>query len=416
MSQEKIIIYGTSWCPDCRRSKQFLGEHLIPYEWVDIEEDAQSMAYVEQVNNGNRSVPTIIFPDGTVMVEPSNPELAAKLNINLNTRAQRAFYDVIIIGGGPAGLTSAIYTSREGLSTLVIDRAGLGGQTAITQVLDNFPGFEMGISGEKFASQLAEQAHRFGTETVQGEEIVDIVREGQYLIVKSANQRQYIARSVLIATGSQYRNLNVPGEMELIGSRVHFCATCDGAFYKGKDVMVIGGGNSGFEEGLFLTNFAKSVTIVEFMPQVKASKILQDKVAETESMQVYTNHAVREFVVGDEGGLEKVLVEDRATSQIKEWTPDGVFVFIGLTPNTGFLPQTIKRDQWGFIQTDATLQTSVEGVFAAGDVRAGSTKQAVSAAGEGATAALMIRQYLDRIGESARANTAIEREDAIITG
>lgn len=407
---DEIIVYGTSWCPDCRRSKNFLAENLIPYTWIDIEDDAEAMARVEELNNGNRSVPTILFPDGEVLVEPSNPALAKKLGIAINDRASRAFYDVIIIGGGPAGLTAAIYTSREGLSTLVIDKLGLGGQTAITQVLENFPGFESGIPGEQFAAQLAAQATNFGTEAIQGEEIADIRREGQYLVVKSVNDRQYIGRSVLIATGSQYRSLNVPGESELIGSQIHFCATCDGAFYKGKDVLVVGGGNSGFEEGLFLTNFAETVKIVEYMPQVKASKILQDKVAEKPQMSVVANHAVREFIIGDDGKLASVQVEDRATGQVESWTPDGVFVFIGLTPNTGFLPASIERDQWGFIQTDAMLQTTLPGVFAAGDVRTGSTKQAVSAAGEGATAALMIRQYLESIGEAARSNTAIERE------
>lgn len=411
-NSDQIIVYGATWCPDCRRAKQFFGENRIPFEWIDITDNDEAIAYVEQVNNGNRSIPTIVFPDGTVMVEPSNAELAEKTQVKSEPGA--GFYDVIVIGAGPAGLTAAIYTAREGLNTLVIDAAGVGGQTAVTQVLDNFPGFPEGITGQEFAERLEEQARRFDVDILQGEQVVDIIREGQYLVVKSINKRDYIGSSVLITTGSKYKNLNIPGEYQLVGYNVHFCATCDGAFYKGKDVLVVGGGNSGFEEGLFLADkFADSVTIVEFMPEVKASQILQDKVAEQDNIKVVTNHAVREFVVGEDGRLAGVQVEDRASGAIKTWTPDGVFVFIGLSPNSGFLPETIERDQWGFIRTDDSLQTSMQGVFAAGDVREGSTKQAVSAAGEGASAALMIRQYLQRIGD-VNPVKAIEREELAV--
>lgn len=181
-----------------------------------------------------------------------------------------------------------------------------------------------------------------------------------------------------------------------MGINVHFCATCDGAFYKGKKVLVIGGGNSGFEEGLFLTRFADQVDIVEFLPEIKASQILQESVGRNDQMKVYVNHAVKEFV--GEHALEKVLVEDRATGEIKEWQYDGVFVFIGLTPNSDLIKDLAEIDEFGFVLTDKTLMTSRQGLFASGDVRADSTKQAAAAAGEGVTAALMIRQYLKEIG------------------
>jgi thioredoxin reductase (NADPH) len=404
---DTITVYGASWCPDCRRAKQFFGEHRIDYEWIDITENAEAVAFVEKVNNGGRRIPTIVFPDGDILVEPSNAELMAKTEAQ--TELGSAFFDLIVVGGGPSGLTAAIYAAREGLKTLVIDQAGLGGQAATTQILDNFPGFAQGINGQEFAQRLELQARRFKTQIVQGEQIVDIVRDGQYLVVKSINRREYVSHAVLIATGSRYMRLNIPGEDELIGYNVHFCATCDGPFYKGKDVLVIGGGNSGFEEGLHLATMARSVTIVEFNSEVKASQILQEKVAERESMRVVTNHAVLEFKVKDDNQLAGVIVEDRATGEVKEWHPDGVFVFIGLSPNSSFLATTIERDQWGFIKTDATLQTSLAGVFAAGDVREGSTKQAISAAGEGATAALMIRQYLKSLGDVNPVNS-IERE------
>jgi len=211
--------------------------------------------------------------------------------------------------------------------------------------------------------------------------------------VKTASGSEYGAQAVLIATGSRYRRLNVPGERELIGSCIHFCATCDGPFYKGKDVLVVGGGNSGFQEGLFIKRYARTVTIVEFLPEVKASKVLQQKVAEQASMTVVTNHAIQAFR-GERGKLVGVEALDRATGEAKVWRPDGVFIFAGLSPNSEFLPAEIQRDRWGFVVTKETLATTLPGVFAAGDVRAGSTKQAAAAAGEGATAALMIREYL----------------------
>ena len=201
----------------------------------------------------------------------------------------------------------------------------------------------------------------------------------------------------MLATGARYRRLGIPGEEDLIGTNVHFCATCDGAFYKGKKVLVVGGGNSGFEEGFFLTKFARQVDIVEFLPQVKASKTLKDKVAEMQNMSVTVNHAVKELRLKN-GKLDAVIVEDCATGEQKEWCYDGVFVFVGFSPNSDLAKDKAEVDQWGSVITDGTLMTSVPGLFAAGDVRAGSTKQAASAAGEGASAALMIRQYLQKIG------------------
>jgi thioredoxin reductase (NADPH) len=386
-----ISVYGTTWCPDCRRAKQFFGEHRIQYNWVDIEQDARAMAEVERLNAGRRIVPTILFPDGTRLVEPSNEELAHKLG--LQSLARQSLYDVVIIGGGPAGLTTSIYTAREGLETLILEKGTAGGQVGNTQMLDNYPGFDEGIPGTEFARRLTNQATRFGVEILQTTAVEGIARDGRYLCVKTAGGAEYGARAVLVATGTRYRRLNVPGESGLIGSAVHFCAICDAPFYKDRNVLVVGGGNSGFQEGLFLSRYARLVTIVEFLPEVRASKLLQAKVAEQPRMEVVTNHAVQ-ALRAERGKLAGVEVLDRGTGQVKTWYPDGVFIFIGLDPNSEFLPAEIERDDHGFVMTGPGLQTSLPGVFAAGDVRAGSTKQAASAAGEGATAALMIHEYL----------------------
>lgn len=390
---EQIMVYSTVWCPDCKRAKKFLAEHRIPYQNIDIEKDEKAMAFVEKVNNGMRIIPTIVFPDGSVLSEPSNAQLAEKLG--MQTKAALEYYDSIIVGGGPTGLTAAIYMAREGLDVLVIEKAGLGGQVGITQILDNFPGFHEGISGSEFADRLVLQARRFGVEIMQAQEVSALRQNGDYWEVDTSDGQCYCTKAVLLATGAHYRRLGIPGEEELIGINVHFCATCDGAFYKDKKVLVIGGGNSGFEEGLFLTKFASQVDIVEFLPQVKASQILQDKVAEQPNMTVTVNHAVKEF--RGPHRLEAVIVQDRATGEIKEWNYAGVFVFIGLTPNSDLVKGLAEVDKYGFAVTDKTLMTDQPGLFAAGDVRADSTKQAAAAAGEGVTAALMIRQYLKEV-------------------
>jgi thioredoxin reductase (NADPH) len=256
-----------------------------------------------------------------------------------------------------------------------------------------YPGFDEGISGQEFAERLTRQARKFGVEIVQASGVENLTRDDQYLCVATTSGKEYSARAALIATGSRYRRLMTPGERELIGSAIHFCAMCDAPFYRGKEVLVVGGGNSGFQESLFIKQYAKSVTIVEFLPEVRASKLLQEAVAKEPDMTVVTNHVIESFRA-QRGKLLGVDVVDRATGEKSTWKPDGVFIFIGMSPNTEWVPDTIEKDQHGFVTTNLSLETSMPGVFAAGDVRSGSTKQAAAAAGEGATAALMIREYL----------------------
>ncbi|NWF64363.1 MAG: FAD-dependent oxidoreductase [Chloroflexi bacterium] len=408
-----ITVYGAYWCPDCRRSKQFLGEHQIPYKWVDIEQDKAGEAYVLQKNDGKRIIPTIEFEDGSILVEPSNAELAAKLG--LKTSASRAHYDLIVIGGGPAGLTAALYTAREGINTLVIERAALGGQAAATERLDNVPGFAEGVLGSEFALQLRRQAERFGVEMLQAQDVTAIRQNGNYHCVQTADGSEYSARAVLVATGSRYKRLGVPGEDDFIGAGIHFCATCDGPFYKNLSVAVIGGGNSAAEESLFLVKFVEKVTLLVRGNELTASQVIQEKTLSHPQIEVRFNTEVTNFS-GTGGKLKAVEIKDQKTSAVETIQPAGVFVFIGLTPNNSALSGTgVEMNPWGFVMTGHDLihdgrqlpgfngrepmflETSVPGIFAAGDVRQGSTKQVASAAGEGATAALLIREYLKRV-------------------
>ena len=213
-----IMVYGATWCPDCKRAKQFLGEQRIQYNNIDIDEDPKSVIFVEQLNSGKRMIPTIVFPDGEILVEPTNAQLAQKLGIK--TEARHLYYDTIIIGGGPSGLTAAIYLAREGLDVLVIEKAGVGGQAGITQTIDNFPGFDEGIRGGDFALRLSRQARKFGVEILLAQGVHEIDRDGQYLIAHVSPDVHYHSKAILLASGAHYRMLNVPGEEELLGIKI----------------------------------------------------------------------------------------------------------------------------------------------------------------------------------------------------
>lgn len=404
MSQNDIKLYGTNWCSDCKRSKKFLGEQRVHYDYINIEEDAKGQAYVQKVQNGGLSIPTIVFGDGSMLIEPSNAQLATKLG--LETKAKCEFYDLIVVGGGPTALTAAIYAARDGFDVLVIERSGLGGQAGITERLDNYPGFPEGVTGAEFADRIIEQAKRFGVELLSAQNVTRVGNDEDAHFVETDSGHIYRGNAVLIATGSTYKRLGVPGEEDFIGAGVHFCATCDGPFYKGREVAVIGGGNSAVEEAAFLTRFSPRVTILVRGSELSASKVATDKAKESPAIEVSYDTEVAEFK-GKNNRLETVVVKNRKTGETVEMHPAGVFVFVGLSPNSEPFKDIAKVDAQGFIMTGIDFQTSTEGIFAAGDVRAGSTKQLVSAAGEGAAAALAIREHL-------RGHDARSMENALV--
>ncbi|MGC1183791.1 MAG: FAD-dependent oxidoreductase [Candidatus Dormiibacterota bacterium] len=387
----EITVYGAPWCPDCKRSKQFLSQHRVAFNWVDIDQDHGGLELVEKLQQGGRTIPTIVFGDGDFLLEPTDEELAAKLGLSL--QADRGFYDVAIVGGGPAGLAAAIYAAREGMDAIVIDRSALGGQSGVTERIDNYPGFPEGIGGAELAERFIAQARRYLVELLPAVSVAEIAAETEDLVLRLGTGQEVAAHAIIIATGSSYRRLGVPGEDGLIGAGVHFCATCDGPFYKGaEELMVIGGGNSALEEGLFLTQFAKRVRVLQRGPELTASRLLQDKVLNHPQFVVHTDTEVLELQ--GQSRLEGVVAKNTRSGEEFHWSPAAAFVFIGLDPNTEFVKDTLGLDDLGFIKADAMFQTSLPGVFVAGDVREGSTKQLGSAVGDGIAALLAVRRYL----------------------
>ncbi|HEX8226443.1 MAG TPA: FAD-dependent oxidoreductase [Candidatus Saccharimonadales bacterium] len=302
-------------------------------------------------------------------------------------------HDVIIIGAGPAALTAAIYTTREDIETLLFERGVTGGLAAVTDMIDNYPGFPDGIEGLTLADNLAKQAERFGAVIELGE-VTKIIDEGGFkrLETTSGDMR---AKAVLIATGSDYKKIGVPGEEAYYARGVHYCATCDGAFYRDKRLVVVGGGNSAIQEAMFLTRFASHIDLL-VRSTIKASEVLQhdlDKFVADGKITVHLGTTTDE-IVGEDNKVTKVT--GTKDGKPVEFPTDGVFVFVGLSPNSEFLKESvIKLDEIGFVLTDEHMQTQIPGVFAAGDIRSGATMQIASAAGEGATAALKIREYLE---------------------
>lgn len=302
--------------------------------------------------------------------------------------------DLVIVGAGPSALSAAIYTTREDIGTVLFEKGVIGGLAAITDWVDNYPGFAEGIAGLDLAESLQKQAERFGAD----------IRLGEVLSIKSENNLKKLnttdgdvyAKAVLIATGSDYKKLGIPGEQEYYARGVHYCATCDGAFYRDKKLVVVGGGNSAVQEAIFLTKFASHIDLLVRGESMRASEVLQHELEKhKDKITVHLNTTTNE-ILGENGLVTKVIGKDAKTGKQKEFNTDGVFIFIGLVPNTQFLQNSVvELDDIGMVKTDIDLQTNVKGIYAAGDVRSGATMQIASAAGEGATAALMIRKYLE---------------------
>ncbi|MBO0962152.1 thioredoxin-disulfide reductase [Neobacillus sp. MM2021_6] len=308
-------------------------------------------------------------------------------------------YDVIIIGAGPAGMTAAVYTSRANLSTLMIERGVPGGQMVNTEEVENYPGFDH-ILGPDLSNKMFEHAKKFGAEYAYGD--IKSIEDGvEYKTVKTTS-KEYKARSVIITTGAEYKKLGATGEKELAGRGVSYCAVCDGAFFKGKDLVVVGGGDSAVEEGVYLTRFANKVTIVHRRDEFRAQKILQQRAFDNKKIEVMFNTSVK-TINEQNGKVGSVTLVSTENGDEKEFTIDGVFIYVGMVPLTASFRKLGITNSMGYIETNDRMETKVEGIFAAGDVREKTLRQIVTATGDGSIAAQSVQKYVEELLEKVKA-------------
>ena len=322
---------------------------------------------------------------------PDNSTLKDALQIGEEIVTKR--YDSVIIGAGAAGLTAAIYLQRSKLDALVLDKLNVGGNTFLTSTVENYPGF-INISGPDLMQRMGDQALTYGATVKEGVDVKRVEPEDGFFRVATTSG-DFEGKTVIVAVGSQYIRLDIPGEEELLGIGVHFCATCDAPFYKGKDLIVVGGGNSALEEGIYLTEFAEKVTFVTIDSDFTAAPILTEKLASIDNVTVLVNKTSEEFIANPDGSFRALRVRDNETGNVGEVEADGAFVFIGLTPNTSFLSGTVELDERGYVDVaPGSVQTSVSGIFAAGDCRRGAIAQVAAATGEGVLASFAVSEHM----------------------
>lgn len=412
MPYEGIRLAGTLWSSASHNTRDFLTRNLIPYQWLDVEKDAKVRALVEEYNQGELRIPTLFFPDGSVMVEPNLRELAEK--VGLKTRASLPYYDLIIIGSGPAGLSAAVYASSEGLSTLAIERGTPGGQAGSSPKIDNYLGFPNGISGNELARRAMTQARRLGAEILTAQEVTHISLQDPYRIVRLSDNTEISCRAVLLATGASFHMLRMPGAAALSGAGVYYgAAYTEARSYKDQDVFVVGGANSAAQGALYLSRFARKVNLI-VRGELSAAQYLADELRQNEKIDIYLNTDLID--VRGEGKLEEIVVKNNRIDELQTLKGAAMFVFIGVRPQSQFVADLVARAEKGYVLTGPDLlvegkrpanwpldrdpyllETSVPGIFAAGDVRYGTTHRVSAATSEGGLAVALIRQYLKTI-------------------
>ncbi|MCM3317224.1 thioredoxin-disulfide reductase [Rummeliibacillus stabekisii] len=309
--------------------------------------------------------------------------------------SEEKIYDVVIIGAGPAGMTAAVYTSRGNLSTLMLERGIPGGQMANTEEVENYPGFDS-ILGPELSTKMFEHAKKFGAEYAYGD-VTEIVDGEEYKTIKTIS-KEFKTRAIIISTGAEYKKMGIPGEKELGGRGVSYCAVCDGAFFKNKNLIVVGGGDSAVEEGIYLTRFANKVTIVHRRDQLRAQKIIQDRAFANEKIDFIWNHTVKEIHEND-GKVGSATLVSTVDGTEQEMPIDGVFVYIGMLPLTKPFEDLGILNKTGYIETNDLMETSIKGIYAAGDVREKSLRQIVTATGDGSIAAQAVQHYVEELKE-----------------
>ncbi len=301
-------------------------------------------------------------------------------------------YDLIIIGGGPAGLTAGMYATRGKLDTLLLERLNPGGLVASTEWVENYPGYPDGIVGAELVKKMEVQAEKFGLQIAPYKEVTAVHLKDKVKTIV-VDQHKYQTKAVIIASGSEPKKLNIPGEEKFRGRGVSYCATCDGAFFQGKDIVVIGAGSSGIQEGLFLTRFVNCVTVVEFMPHMNAEKILQERALKEPKFKIFLNHMVNS--INGENRVESITIKSRDTVEEKTILAAGVFIYVGWNPMTHYLNGEVELDKWGYVLASEDTKTSLPGVFAAGDIRTKILRQITTAVCDGTVAAFMVEKYIE---------------------
>ncbi len=409
-----IRVAGATLSPASYAIRDFLAGNQIPYQWLDIDRDASARELLDKLSPGTSKLPVVFLPDGSVLMQPGIRELAER--IGLPTRTQRPFYDLVIIGGGPAGLAGAVCAASEGLRTVLIERSAPGGQAGSSSRIENYLGFPSGLSGSDLARRASIQARRFGAELLTAQEAVNIQRSDPYRMVKLADGSELSCYAILFAAGMEVRSLDVPGVQPLVGAGIYYgAALTEAATYRGRDVFIVGGANSAGQGAMFYSRYARKVTLLIRGPNLNAmSQYLITRITETANIEVLTRTVVKE-VWGTER-LEALSLADLASGDTRKVPGDAVFVFIGQAPRTQILADLAARDSQGFVLTGRDVmvnrkrpqnwtvdrdpfpyETSVPGIFAAGDARHGSGKRVAAAVGEGSAAIGMVHRYLETV-------------------
>ncbi len=406
---EGIRVVGTLWSNHSHRVKEFLTRHQIPYQFLDLEKDVKARARVEQTNAGAVRIPTLYFPDGSALVDPPIQQLAEKCGVQM--KAALPFYDLIIVGGGPAGLAAAVYGSSDGLKTLLIERASPGGQAGSSPKIENVMGFPAGISGTDLTRRALTQAKRLGAEILSTQEVLTVERADPYRVVTLADGTKLSAHVVLLATGASFQILKMPGAAELTGAGIYYgAAHTEAMYYRDQRVCVVGGANSAGQGAMFLARFASQVTLL-VRSTLTTSQYLTDLLHATENI-VIREHTDLLAVHGKEK-LEALTIRAGGIGKAETLDAAALFVFIGVKPGSGPAANIVRCDEKGYVLTGRdlivegkkpegwniarepmALETSAPGIFAAGDVRKGTVHRIASAAGEGAMAVMEIREYL----------------------
>lgn len=415
---EGIRVLGTRWSPRSYELRDFLARNHVPYQWIDVEfsaNDPETKRLLEALGPEATNLPVVLFPDGTKIFKSLPAQVAQK--VGLRTRAQTSFYDLAIVGGGPAGLAAAVYGASEGLHTVMIEREAPGGQAGMSSRIENYLGFPTGLSGGDLARRAVVQAQRFGVEILSPQEVTAVRTEGPYRILKLADANELSCHALMIATGVQWRRLDAPGVDKLQGAGVYYGGGATEALScKGEVIYVVGAANSAGQAAMNFAKYADRVVILVRGESLSStmSRYLIDQIQQTPNIQLWMHASVAE--VHGKSHLEEISVLCSDTSKIERVPASAMFIFIGALPQTDWLGDLVERDERGFILTGPDLirngdrprgwaldrdpfllETNIPGVFAVGDVRHGSVKRVASGVGEGSVAVQFIHQYLSKV-------------------